>query len=104
MWAWIAFASLATLGAFVVLYGRSLLPQANAFKVLSQVDQHINDRIRSLTARIEARENRIPKPSPQPTNGTAEAPYSAELRGIFGGEAIEPVGEQPPADGIEIVD
>ncbi len=74
---------------------RALLPMANALKVYSQLNEHIDRQIRQVVERIQGRQGGIPLPkekrmASEPPETTIDA-----LREVFGGNPIEPISEQP---------
>lgn len=97
----VALLALAGWTAVLVLFSRSLLPMANALAVLQKVDSVIDDRIMRVVTRIQDRQNKG-KPAPRPQSNPNEAAVEA-VANLFGGAPLEPFGEQPDPEGLEVI-
>lgn len=96
----IAFLALAGWSVFLVMFTRAQLPSANALGILQKVDQAMDERIKRLLTSIEAKRRPAVQSVPSQPNAAQE-----ELRNIFGGNPVAPIGEQPDSedDRLEII-
>lgn len=102
-WAVVAFALLCGWTACLVLVARSLLPMANSIGTLNKVDALIDDRIMRTVQRIQERMRPKVEVPPIPSSQQPQNAAEAALKDLFGGAPLEPMDEQPDAEGLEVV-
>lgn len=104
LWAVVALLAMAGWSAVLVLLSRSLLPMANALGALNRVDTLFDERVMKVLTRVRDRQERRPTPPKPSDNYTAGVDPAAPMRDIFGGGlGIEPIGDQPDSDDLEII-
>lgn len=104
LWATVALAAILGCGFLLYMMARTILPNANAMKVLHEIDARFDERVRSILHKATDLKK---KEAPQPIAGVAppqgQMPTNP-LEQLFPGSRIfEPITEQPEAaEGLEI--
>jgi hypothetical protein len=100
-WACIALLALGGWASTLVFLGKSMLPMANALGALNKVDALFDERVMKVLDRVRDRQNPARKANRDqpPQQQTPTNPLSQ----IFGGDPLIPVGDQPDAEGLEVV-
>jgi hypothetical protein len=98
--------ALAAWSACIILFARSILPLANAFRVMHEVDKRFDERINAVLDRARANTKKPVIPEGKPSAQAQAQQIQDNLTGMFGGAPLiapEIFGEQPEAD-LEVVD
>ena len=101
LWAAIALAAIVGCGILLYLMARSVLPMLNALAVAEKVDERMDNRIRAILERAKTMDERK---RPQVVPGQQSAQRVNPLEEIFGGAPLEPIGEMPDSEGVDVVE
>lgn len=104
LWAFIAFLALAGWSAVLIYVSKQILPMANAFNTQHKIVKYQDDLVWSMIKRAQDIQEKKSNPTAPKKEIKSRNPLDT-LAGLFDGESpLEPVMDQPDAEGIEIVE